>query len=268
MTLNHPPRLAATIRQRVLITYRTEPALLANLLPAPFRPQVHDGMGLVGLCLLHLDHVRPRGLPAACGVASQNAAHRIAVEWDDPDGPATGVYVLRRDTTSQLSALLGGRAFPGRQHRAEIHWPDRTGSPPPGDEVHVRVRGQGQLHIELDAQVAAAAWWPPTSVFGSMDAAVAFYRRGSIGFSPTVRGGPVDGAGSLDGMEIRSGAWPVAPLDVVDLRSSVLDDHMRFPAGSLAFDHALLVHDVDCTCAGVATAPVARSQQERERVSR
>ncbi|MFD0631958.1 hypothetical protein ACFQ9X_10360 [Catenulispora yoronensis] len=32
----------------------------------------------------------------------------MAVEWDTPDGVATGVYVFRRDTDSALAAALGG----------------------------------------------------------------------------------------------------------------------------------------------------------------
>ena len=41
--------------------------------------------------------------------ARENAAHRIAVEWDDGGTIRTGVYIPRRDSSSYLNVLAGGR---------------------------------------------------------------------------------------------------------------------------------------------------------------
>ncbi|MEA2492488.1 MAG: hypothetical protein QOJ29_399 [Thermoleophilaceae bacterium] len=38
------------------------------------------------------------------GLRSENASHRIAVEWDTAVGIRTGVYIPRRDTGSGLNA--------------------------------------------------------------------------------------------------------------------------------------------------------------------
>ena len=41
------------------------------------------GYSLVGICLIRLECFRLAGLPGTVGLASENAVHRIAVEWAD-----------------------------------------------------------------------------------------------------------------------------------------------------------------------------------------
>jgi hypothetical protein len=77
--------MEGTIERRILVNYRVDPEISARLLPAPFRPQVVGGVSVAGICLIRLGHMRPLGLPAAVGVTTENAAHRVAVEWDGPD---------------------------------------------------------------------------------------------------------------------------------------------------------------------------------------
>ena len=68
------------IARRLLVNFRVRPEALAHLLPEPFRPKLVGGVGMAGICLIRLEKVRPLGLPGFIGVASENAAHRIAVE--------------------------------------------------------------------------------------------------------------------------------------------------------------------------------------------
>lgn len=93
--------MVGTIDRRLLINYRVDPDVLARLLPEPFEPQMVRGAGLAGICLIRLSDLRPTGAPAALGVTTENAAHRIAVEWDDGEGRRHGVYIPRRDTSSR-----------------------------------------------------------------------------------------------------------------------------------------------------------------------
>ena len=74
-----------------------------------------DGRGVAGICLIRLRHIRPRFVPSRFGITSENAAHRIAVVWD---GGGEGVFIPRRDTSSRLNSLAGGRLFPGVHHRS------------------------------------------------------------------------------------------------------------------------------------------------------
>src|SRR5262249_61863595 len=76
------PSIRGVIDRRILVNYRVAPDVLARLLPAPFRPRLVHGFGMVGICLIRLREVRPALLPAWLGIASENAAHRAAVESD------------------------------------------------------------------------------------------------------------------------------------------------------------------------------------------
>ena len=72
------PVIRGLIDRRVLVNYRVDPEVLGKQLPAPFRPQLVRGYGIAGICLIRLKQIRPRFLPALCGIASENAAHRVA----------------------------------------------------------------------------------------------------------------------------------------------------------------------------------------------
>src|SRR5205814_7424198 len=106
------PVVRGVIDRRILVNYHVDPSVLAPLLPVPFRPKVIHGVGMVGICLIRLKQVRPMLLPSWLGISSENAAHRTAVEWDVNGTVREGVYVRRRDTSSWLNALAGGRLFP------------------------------------------------------------------------------------------------------------------------------------------------------------
>jgi len=106
------PVIRGIIDRHILANVRVAPEVLAHLLPPPFRPHTVNGFGIAGVCLIHLKHVRPRFLPPLCGFSSENAAHRIAVEWDADGQLCRGVFIPRRDTSSLLSAFTGGRIPP------------------------------------------------------------------------------------------------------------------------------------------------------------
>ena len=77
------PIIRGVIDRRILINYRVDPEILAKILPPPFRPKTVDGAGIAGVCLIRLKHIRPYWFPSLAGISSENAAHRIAVEWDE-----------------------------------------------------------------------------------------------------------------------------------------------------------------------------------------
>src|SRR5688572_7966261 len=106
------PVIRGLIDRRILVNYRVAPEALKKLVPEPFRPKLINGVGIAGICLIRLKEIRPSLLPAVFGVASENAAHRIAVEWDEKGMVREGVYIPRRDTSSRFNVLFGGRVFP------------------------------------------------------------------------------------------------------------------------------------------------------------
>jgi hypothetical protein len=111
-------KVHGVIRRRLLINFRADPGVVAALLPPPFRPKLQDGWAIVGICLIRLEEIRPKGFPRLAGLSSENAAHRIAVRWDEAGTPREGVYIPRRDTGSLINHLAGGRLFAGEHQRA------------------------------------------------------------------------------------------------------------------------------------------------------
>src|SRR5688572_12172314 len=93
------PVISGIIDRRILVNYRVESERLSKLLPPPFRPKLVQGHGVAGICLIRLKHIRPEFLPLPFGIGSENAAHRIAVEWEQDGQRFDGVYIPRRDTS-------------------------------------------------------------------------------------------------------------------------------------------------------------------------
>ena len=243
------PTIKATIQRRILVNYRVDPDALAVLLPKPFRPALVGDYGVAGICLIRLGGIRPAGLPAAVGVTSENAAHRVAVEWDTAEGPVTGVFIPRRDTSSRLGALLGGRVFPGWQHRARFRVEEADGA----YRIQVSSR-DGRVRIAVGAHRTAAVM--AGSVFGSVAQASEFFRCAPVGYAATPT------AGVFDGVALTAEGWGIEPLHLDDVRSSFFDSPDRFSAGTAVPDSAFLMGGLE-TCWRPQPALVATRVQSR-----
>ncbi|MEU9708510.1 DUF2071 domain-containing protein [Streptomyces sp. NPDC047967] len=224
-------RLSSVIERRLLVNYRVDPHVAAALLPAPLRPQLVRGQAVAGICLLRIDGVRPVWAPAAAGLTSENAAHRIAVEWDGPDGVEQGVYIPRRDTASRLNAFAGGRIYPGEHGRADF-----TVREDP-DAVRVAFAARDG-EVEVDATVEPAEDLRGSGLFADLAEASEFFRRGSRGLSPNA------GGTHLDVLELSTDAWKVTAGRPRHVRSSFFEDLDRFPPGSAVLDSALVMRGV------------------------
>src|SRR5215510_14283993 len=89
-------------------------------LPSRFRPKLHEGRAIAGICLIRVESVRPRLVPQAFGLSSENAAHRIVVVWQADGVEKEGVFIPRRDPGSTINHVAGGRLFPWEHHRARF----------------------------------------------------------------------------------------------------------------------------------------------------
>ncbi|HEX8973313.1 DUF2071 domain-containing protein [Oryzihumus sp.] len=224
-------RLSGEIERRLLVNYRVDPAVIGPLLPAPFRPQLVDGAAVAGICLIRLGGMRPAGLPAWMGRRSENAAHRVAVEWDDRDGTKAGVYIPRRDTDSVLNVAVGGRLYPGQHHRARFRVRE--------SETHVAVAFAARDgSVDVDVAVRVTTELAGSKIFTDVSAASDFFEQGSVGYSAT------DQAHRLDGLQLQTSAWKVEPVEILSARSSYFDDAAAFPPGSVELDCALLMRRV------------------------
>jgi uncharacterized protein DUF2071 len=226
------PVVRGVIDRRILVNYHVDPSVLAPLLPAPFRPKLVEGVGMVGICLIRLKHVRPTFLPAWLGLSSENAAHRTAVEWDDNGTIREGVYVRRRDTNSQLNTLLGGRVFPGFHHHARFAVQETT------DRLSVALRSDDGI-TSMSVSGHRTNRLPESSVFRSLEESSAFFQAGSLGYSATPE------PSRFQGLQLRCQNWHVEPLEVDEVRSSFFEDESFFPKSSIEFDCALLMRGIE-----------------------
>ena len=226
------PTIQGLIDRRVLVNFRVDPDVLSRICPSPFRPQTVNGFGVAGICLIRLKLIRPRILPSFLGISSENAAHRIAVEWDSNGVTKTGVYIPRRDTSSFLNAFAGGRLFPGVHHRARFDVRETE------TEYHIVIDSiDGSAHVTFDGRATDAL--PDDSVFDSVADCSRFFEDGSLGYSP------VTSTSQFDGLELRAFNWRVQPFAVTTVKSSFFDDRDAFPRGSVAFDNALLMRGIE-----------------------
>src|SRR5215469_11165212 len=225
------PTLQGTIDRRLLVNYRVDPIVLQKLLPAPFRPKLIHGMGIAGICLIRLKQVHPRALPVGFGFTSENAAHRIAVEWDEQGTDREGVYIPRRDTSSRFNALIGGRVFPGVHHHARFQVTEADGN----FSIHL-VSDDEETRVTVEARLASQL--PENSIFTSLEEASAFFEHGVLGYSVTNQ------PGKLDSLELCCQIWKVEPLQMTTVRSSFFEDRSRFPIGSTELDCGLLMRGV------------------------
>ncbi len=225
------PAVSAVMDRRILLNFRVDPVVLERLVPAPFRVKRIHCWGLAGICLIRLRDTRPRGLPRQVGFVSENAAFRIAVEWDEGGGVRNGVYIPIRHTNSRLNSLAGGRLFPGRHELStfEVH---ETRSL---FKIELRARNRDE-NLKLICRRTKA--WPADSIFADESHASAFIREGCAGYSP----GLVDGR--FEGVELRATKWRTSPLAVEHLDAPFFTNQERFHAGAIRFDSALLMEDI------------------------
>jgi hypothetical protein len=223
------PKIKGIIDRRILINYQIDKEALENYLPSPFRPKLVNGKGIAGICLIRLKEIRPKGLPKQIGISSENGAHRIAVEWMEDGQVKEGVFIPRRDNSSKLNALAGGTIFPGIHHLATFSVKEADGS------YEVGFVSEDQTSLSIKARETDQ--WNSESVFDDLACVSDFFEKGSVGYSPDRK--------DYDGLELRTQNWKVSLLEVESVQSSFFEDESIFPKGSVKFDNALLMKDIE-----------------------
>jgi hypothetical protein len=167
-------------------------------------------------------------VPFRIGLSSENAAHRVAVVRSDSED---AVFIPRRDSNSWLNHMIGGRLFPGEHHRARFTVVDD------GKHIHLKMMSVDR-DVSVEVSGRPSPRLPPGSVFASVDQASRFFERGSLGYSAT------RDPRRFDGLVLETHGWSVEPLEVTDVSSSYFNNRKVFPSGSVQFDHALIMRDL------------------------
>lgn len=221
--------LEGVIARRVLINFRADPQVVRALVPAPLEVVTHEGAAVVGVCLIRLAQLRPKGLAGFVGIASDSMAHRVAVRRPTPEGPRDEVFVWQRHSDNALLTLLGGRPLPGVHHRARFHSVE--------DGSILRVEAfTADSRSDVSVSARRVREWIPSPLFPTLEAARAFFARGDRGV--------LHSAGRLDAVPLGALEWSPSPLAVSRVRVAFFEDRQRFPSGSIAFDGAVLMDAV------------------------
>ncbi len=223
------PTIHGYIDRRILINFTADPQDVEKIIPFPFRPKIYKGKAIVGICLIRLKDIKPKGMPDFFGLNSENGAHRFAVEWDENGETKTGVYIPRRDTSQKFNEVVGGRIFPGRHFHAKFNVEEANGN------YHVDFKSSDDTEILIDATEAKR--FNDHSIFETLNNASDFFESGDLGFSPNKN--------KLDGLRLKAYKWEVRPLDVKHVKSSFFENEYLFPKGSVVFDNALLMTNVE-----------------------
>lgn len=223
------PTIHGYIDRRILINFTADPDVVKKIIPAPFRPKIYRDKAIVGICLIRLKHIKPKGLPDLIGVNSENGAHRIAVEWDERNETKSGVYIPRRDTSLKLNTIVGGRFFPGKHYLAKFDVKEKEGN------YHVGFKSSDATEILIDAKETTT--FNKQSIFETLENASTFFEKGDLGYSPN--------GDQFDGLQLKAYKWEVQPLEVSNVKSSFFENKDIFPKGSVAFDNALLMTQVE-----------------------
>lgn len=223
------PKIKGIIDRRILINYKIDKEVLENYLPKPFKPKLVNNKGIAGICLIRLKEIRPKGLPKQIGISSENGAHRIAVEWNENGQLKEGVYIPRRDTNSKLNSLVGGTLFPGIHHFAKFKVHENEGS------FDVSFKSDDDTFLSIKA--IETNLWDKESIFGNLESVSEFFKNGSIGYSPNNK--------NFDGLELKTETWNVSLLEVEKVKSSFFENENIFPEGSVIFDNALLMKNIE-----------------------
>ena len=223
------PVIKGIIDRRILINFTVDPDIISRIIPAPFSPKLYQGKAIVGICLIRLKKIRPKGLPGLISLSSENGAHRIAVEWVENGEIREGVFIPRRDTSSKINSFVGGKIFPGRHYHAEFNVNETNG------HYNVAFRSSDGTTIEINADKTND--FNPNSIFNTIENASEFFQRGAVGYSSSGK--------KFEGLELKTYNWKVEPLTVSKIQSSFFEDETVFPKGSIHFDNALLMTQIE-----------------------
>jgi uncharacterized protein YqjF (DUF2071 family) len=190
------PTMHGYIDRRILVNFTADPNAVRKIIPSPFRPKVYKGKAIVGICLIRLKNIKPKGLPDFMGISSENGAHRIAVEWEDEGVTKEGVYIPRRDTSLRLNTLAGGRIFPGKHYLAKFNVKEKDGS------YHIDFTSSDGTSISIDAKETER--FNSSSIVETLENVSDFFEKGAVGYSPN--------GNKYEGLKLQAYNWEVHPL--------------------------------------------------------
>lgn len=225
------PTIEGVMKRRILVNYLADPALIRPLVPKPLELTLQNGSAVVGICLIGLQRLRPKGFPGVLGISSENMAHRVAIRFKENGRWKDGVFIWRRDTDQNLTALLGGRLFPGVHEKATF----QVSESPSQISMAVETR-RGRGDVALKASYPAR--WEPSRLFKTFGQAKAFFQKGDCGFSCALQ------KDRLEGMRLQTLRWEMEPIKITKVHSAFYEKLAQKAPNGIQYDCALLMKGI------------------------
>lgn len=221
------------LEDTVLLNFRTDPNVLKRLLPAPFVPRLVDGYGLVGILMFKMRDLACEtnmGLPSP---PSDHVLYRVAVSWQQGTRTHHGMYLLRHEVNTRLPVRQRKRGlFPVAAQPVRWHKAPEAGK----FEWSLQTRNRTRLKV----QARLAAYFPPGSVFDSLDQASVFFQKERAAIAPRFQ------KSVFANTRFLPLNWAVKPLFIESLQTDMDQLGNLFPKGHIFFDSGLIWPQIPC----------------------
>lgn len=223
----------ANLDRVILLVYRLQPDAIQPLLPATMKLRTLAGHAFGGVLLARRRDLRTR-LVRAAWEGTQFAVHYLNVVDAQKQRSCYGTYVIRRDTTSRLNALLAPCGPRSRLHHASFRVAET------GPTIDLEATGDDrQMHLHIAGHLAAHL--SPHSVFLNTDQACSFLRDGLIRLGIVVRHQQTPPAHPANGR------CRLVPMHLERFESSVFDSGPLSTETACHLDSAFWLQDVEHT---------------------
>lgn len=226
------PVITGVLDRRILLNYTLDPEYLKKILPYPFRPRLYKGVGVGGVCMIRFTSLRPKFAPAFVGINSENAAHRIAVEWEISGKQYEGVYIPKRNTASAFNYYGGGRVFPGVFQKSIFNVNEDASR----YQIGILSESNSEKVVSFDGTLAKNL--QSDSIFPNLEEASTFFAKGAVGYSLS------RDESHFQGMELRLLDWHIEPMQIKDAYAQLFLDKTKFPEGTVRLDSAMLMKNL------------------------
>lgn len=226
------PVIRGILDRRILLNYSLDPDYLKKFLPKPFRPRLYNGVGIGGVCMIRFSGLRPNLVPSFMGLDSENAAHRIAVEWESNGKKFEGVFIPKRNTASRFNYLTGGKIFPGIFQMSEFVVNEQNDR----YQLEILSKHVSESMVKFDGETSAQL--SEKSIFSNLESVSDFFAKGAIGYSLSAD------KSYFQGMELRLLEWDIKPMKINHASVKLFENCPTFPVGTAKLDSAMLMRNL------------------------
>lgn len=210
--------------RRIILNWRVNPDGLQKILPAPF------------ICIIELEEMRPKGMPAFVGMRSINAAPRIAVEWPHEDSFEQGVYIPHRYTSAKWNTVVSKlRFFPTASGAGDIEVEESEDG-----RISAHAVAPDGMRLSFSGQAAGAL--DENSIFKSTQEASDFLKAAQVAYSPKEIRESSDIGLEFDAIKLKTYEWQASALSKNEAECTFISDN--FKGDEANFDSALIMRGI------------------------